>query len=844
MRAHLESVYNRFMPVFNTFVRWPALLFPVFCMAGLTLMPVLVVLCAGGCDDGRAGAAEGYDHVYIVRGRVLKLPDGSIDDGFYAYHEPIPDYVSMNGKRGMPAMAMPFAVPDPTVLDGLAVGDVVEIEYGETFEPKVKQGVISITKLPADTVLSFDAESTPGAAELPEAFVDALTMPVEAVPSEVGRASEGIEHGGGPEAFRFHGPGTDGRARVVLVPAQGVEGWDISSYSYFRVELTNAGQGLVRVQGRLDNDGAQDWANSTSSEVFLMPGESATLGFAFPRNGGLDDSPPIFGQMSAKPNGFRGHWKSFNPSRVRRLNLRIESAHGPIDLRDVTLGLGYPYGKEANAEKLVTPYLDTFGQPIPYDWPGKAASLDALRAAWSADASGLEATAAIPGRSEYGGWAAGPQLDATGFFRVQKYDGKWWLVDPTGRLFWSHGMNSVNLRVSTPTRGREALFAALPTGDGLLANAGLYERRNFGPVVDFMSMNLARRYGTGWEAKARDTIHRRFAAWGMNTLGAWSDGVMQDEQRTPYTAIVHTWHPEREKIDDVADPFAEGFSRRLWEQIGNSAAGKREDPWCIGVFVDNELHWRGNLVDRVFQSRADQPAKVAFARHLQGQYDTIAALNTAWSSGFASWDALLTADGLGDASVPGEDREELYALYADHYYAQCRAALAQVMPNHLYLGSRMHSSPRVVAVSAAAHIDVFSVNHYWALAGTGVLPGGIDKPVMVTEYHFGTLDRGVLGPSLFPVHGQVQRGRAYAAYAASALIHDQIVGAHWFAYADQSAVGRPGENYQIGFVDITDRPYDDIVTSSRVIGERMYELRSDKDAELLGWLERHLPRAE
>jgi hypothetical protein len=37
----------------------------------------------------------------------------------------------------------------------------------------------------------------------------------------------------------------------------------------------------------------------------------------------------------------------------------------------------------------------------------------------------------------------------------------------------------------------------------------------------------------------------------------------------------------------------------------------------------------------------------------------------------------------------------------------------------------------------------------------------------------------------------------------SALAHRQIVGAHWFQYADQATSGRgDGENYQVGFVDI------------------------------------------
>ncbi|MEM9020532.1 MAG: copper-binding protein [Planctomycetota bacterium] len=97
-----------------------------------------------------------YEHVYTVRGRVLQLPDGTLGSDFRVFHEPIPDYVAISGAIGMEAMPMPFTVNDPTVLEGVQVGDVVEIVYGETHRPKVRQGVIAITILPRDTSLSFD----------------------------------------------------------------------------------------------------------------------------------------------------------------------------------------------------------------------------------------------------------------------------------------------------------------------------------------------------------------------------------------------------------------------------------------------------------------------------------------------------------------------------------------------------------------------------------------------------------------------------------------------------------------------------------------------------------------
>jgi para-nitrobenzyl esterase len=58
------------------------------------------------------------------------------------------------------------------------------------------------------------------------------------------------------------------------------------------------------------------------------------------------------------------------------------------------------------------------------------------------------------------------------------------------------------------------------------------------------------------------------------------------------------------------------------------------------------------------------------------------------------------------------------------------------------------------------------------------------------------------------VGDQCARGRGYRRVVEGALRHPLFVGSHWFQYRDQPLVGRgDGENYQIGFVDVCDRPY-------------------------------------
>ena len=107
------------------------------------------------------------------------------------------------------------------------------------------------------------------------------------------------------------------------------------------------------------------------------------------------------------------------------------------------------------------PCFDTFGQYVHGDWPGKTRSAQDLVKRRTADEQDLTAHPATPGWNEYGGWSDGPQLKATGHFRTERHGGRWWLVDPTGRLFFSHGLNCVRKPDPTPSN------AATNTSRGL-----------------------------------------------------------------------------------------------------------------------------------------------------------------------------------------------------------------------------------------------------------------------------------------------------------------------------------------------------------------------------------------
>ncbi|MEM9346117.1 MAG: beta-galactosidase [Planctomycetota bacterium] len=598
------------------------------------------------------------------------------------------------------------------------------------------------------------------------------------------------------------------------------------------MRLRNAGTGTVWVDGRLNNPGAVDWANSARSHVYLKPGETGTLTIAFPRRWEQDDSPDAFEPASAKGNGWRSHWKPFNPTDVRSCRLIIRSSNPEFRLESISAHLAWPYGKQANRQLLALPHIDRFGQAIPFTWPGKVDSIEDLHQDKAAEVRKLQEISRPDKFNRYGGFTNGPQLEATGFFHTKKLDGRWWLIDPSGRLFWSQGVCTVGNRTIAPlSPERRKLFAYLPEPGSEEHKAGIVAYKPYGEwgrAVDFLRLNTMRKYGEGWREKADDITHRRLRAWGFNTLGAWSDTALMDDQRTPFTEILHIW-PGQTALDNTADPFEEGFEQRVNDAATKLAKKRKNDPWMIGVFIDNEIVWHNNYPERVIDRGPRQPAYQAFVDHLRAKYRSIRTLNEAWNTEATGWKALKS----GKGESWKRDRTELFALVADRYYSICKDAISKHLPNHLYLGSRVHTCPPIVAEQIAKHVDVFSVNHYAPLAGTAQLPKDADLPVMITEYHFGTLDRGVVGMSLSPVHGQAQRARSFGAYSMAGLLDPNIVGVHWFAYSDHSTVGRPNENYQIGLIDITDQPYPEMTEMARRLAKRMYRTRLEPSVDVM-----------
>jgi len=495
--------------------------------------------------------------------------------------------------------------------------------------------------------------------------------------------------------------------------------------------------------------------------------------------------------------------------------------------------------------KTFFPFIDEFGQFIHRDWPGKTHSVSEMIANKGIEQQDLAAHPVPTDRNKYGGWTAGPQLKATGLFRVEKFKGKWWLVDPEGRLFWSHGTDCVNSGSATPISDREKYFRNLPDenstfaqfyGGGSWAPHGYYKDHSPYRTYDFSRANLLRKYGEDWAAAFAEITHRRLKSWGMNTIANWSDRDIYLMRKTPYVCTISYNSKTLEgsegywgKFFDVFDPsFREALRRRLETEKGRSIG----DSWCIGYFVHNELAWGDevSLALATLVSPAEQQAKKVFLKDLKDKYKTIDKLNEVWGTNHAKWDALLQSQQAPDKEKARADLTAFYTKTAETYFSVIREELNKYAPNQLYMGCRFAWVNDRAARAAAKFCDIVGYNRYTYSVAEQRLPDGIDKPIIIGEFHFGALDRGMFHTGLRKTANQQDRADKYKNYVQGALRNPYIVGTHWFQYKDQATTGRgDGENYQIGLIDVCDKPYPETIQAVREVGYNLYEYRMKAD---------------
>lgn len=638
----------------------------------------------------------------------------------------------------------------------------------------------------------------------------------------------------------------EGGTISALIPAPGAT-WDLARYASVSVRLRNPSDRPVVVQARVAMPDAPRLMDGSQNAIELSPGETRTLDAAMTRR--PDD--PTYAPFAPYYMYFKGinvRDNTLDPARVGSVTIEAGDLAAGQSLEVVAVeatGVGRPLPVP------FLPFVDAYGQYVHGDWPGKIRDDADFATRVEEEARERQAHPGPPDRDEYGGWAGGPKRKASGFFRVEKVDGRWWFVDPIGNLYWSFGPTGVGFGGDvTPVSDREDWFVALPDpssplgrfySDGRGATYKYYADRAW-RGFDVQRANLFRKYGQDYAAKVALVSHERLRSWGFNAIANWSAPEVYNLRRTPYVVPINSPNasPMRggdgHSFQDVYDAAWEpGLQQAMERERGRSAG----DPWCVGYFVDNErcIGWRpraASVGELVLKAPATQPAKAKFVEQLRAKYETIDALNRAWTASYASWDALRDSrepPPLKDNAKLVDDCGDFGMAFCERYFKVSRDAVKSVAPQQLFLGSRLygHTDPAVVEL-AGRYWDVISYNIYDnPPVGRVNQYARLDLPFLSTEWGVGSdplqtpfRDEKLTAPAPGERAAQIVR------YLETSLRHPNIVGAHFFQFRDQPLTGRPdGEATLRGFVNVADTPSFELVQASRRAGYAMYEMRAN-----------------
>jgi len=426
---------------------------------------------------------------------------------------------------------------------------------------------------------------------------------------------------------------------------------------------------------------------------------------------------------------------------------------------------------------------------------------------------------------QYGGDAGLKLTAAPGYFRTAQQGDRWWLVTPRGHAFYSLGVNSISTTFG------------LDTADGYAS----YASRSYADPQAWAQTTAA-----------------RLQSWHFNTVGAWSDQRME-QRGLPHTRLLKLVGDTPSRVNWVfPDVFDPAWERHIRQQVAAKiSAADVQDPWLLGYYLDNELWWykdgvyydtpHNTVVENIIAQPITNSSKLAWVSHLAGRYGTVAGLNAAWGSSYASFRdgpaSLLAAQSITyTGSLP--DKDSFLKVVSDRYFKTTSAAVRARDPNHLILGCRwLPSQPfRSIIEGAIPYVDVMTINLYVRdfsnpdLSFVDEIGAWSGKPVLITEFTARAADSGL--PNAFPAPGAVApdqrtRAAAYRTFIAAALQRPFVVGVHWFPYADDPAIGkRPEQSNNWGLVTASDQPYADFVQQVSSVNQGVYQLRRGREERI------------
>lgn len=546
------------------------------------------------------------------------------------------------------------------------------------------------------------------------------------------------------------------------------------------------------------------------------------------------DSQRIF--LPRTPGKLRSfvHGKKVDTAKITRFALSVREGFETqrLEITDV-----YLTDEEPDYPLQAVKLVDEMGQLLIHDWPGKTKDVEELNANLKEQLKSADTAAYCGDWSRYGGWKK-KKLEAKGFFSLQNDGHRWWLVDPEGYVFFTSGMDCVRPGDIGPVTSIRPYFTWVPGVEGEYAQAWepprIWKDGMDSLQFNFAVANLIRAFGAKWKQCWTMITKANLVRWGFNTIGAFSSLEFVKDSGLPYLLPLMNFPTTQMKVfRDFPDVFSEEY-RSNADIYAQQMLKYKDDRNIIGYFLRNEPEWAFTaeleIAEELLDTDTDLVSKDVFIRFVSEKYNgSIEELNRAWNLKLPGFEALKAripkAAALSQAA--SADLNAFSKLMIEEYVKVPSLAVRKVDPVHLNMGMRYAFILYENQLAGKEYFDVFSINCY-KIDPTDVLKKTVamaKMPVIIGEYHFGALDRGIQATGIIGVASQKDRGLAYQCYLEHAAAIPECVGVQYFQYNDQATLGRPdGENYQIGIVDVCNRPLEEFVEGVVLTHERMYDV--------------------
>lgn len=519
------------------------------------------------------------------------------------------------------------------------------------------------------------------------------------------------------------------------------------------------------------------------------------------------------------------------------------------------------------SEKEFFPFVDRYGQYKHRNWTDKVHGDADLKKQAKREKKLSDALPDIrPDRDKYFGYVSPDRkYAATGKFRAQKIDGKWWFITPEGNPFyavgvckmgfgWSHNPPALDGRdcekrtIATPVVGRENYYEDI-SGDKYTLPMAPFKRSYYktpAKCFNFYARNIDTKYANPDENTLAQILLRRAKLFGTNLGGHLSEYPLLEKAKIPYTVTIYSapaeWIEGKHRLggwwQSPPDWFSPKFEKSVKERLGEIAKYIKS-PYCFGVFIDGELPWvekRMEISKGVLSCKETQSAKKALWEMLEKKYSSVENLNKAWNSKYASKEDFLKTQDFCPSTEDGlKDLTAFEELYTHTYFKVCRDAIKAIDKDVMYLGCSFGtygSAWEYAAKISADYCEVVTANIYrYNVAGLTLPKGSTDRPILIGEWHFTPQDEGTFGISMVPVGTSQNQAICTYEFMKSAANNPAVAGVDWYSWIDLPLTGRYDKaDSGIGLIDIADTPRYKLIGTFKKFSEEVYKMRLESKA--------------